>query len=162
MKFSTTLLAVRDMDKSLAFYRELFGQEVVCDLGWNKTLTCGLTLQLHFAELCGFPEEKMLFRPYNMELYFETGDIDAFVKRLSEHPEVELLNELKQYPWQQRVVRLFDPDGHIIEVGESMESVAFREFASGRSVEETAEIIQHPLSLVQAWHENWLRAEKKL
>jgi catechol 2,3-dioxygenase-like lactoylglutathione lyase family enzyme len=36
MKFTTTLLAVRDMDKSLKFYKELFDQEVACDLGWNK------------------------------------------------------------------------------------------------------------------------------
>jgi uncharacterized glyoxalase superfamily protein PhnB len=161
MKFTTTLLAVRDMDKSLKFYKELFDQEVACDLGWNKTLTCGLTLQLNFDKLCGFPEEKMQWRSHNMEIYFETEDIDAFVKLLSEHPEVECLHPLKQYPWRQRVIRIFDPDGHIIEVGESMESVAFHEFAAGHSVEETAEIIQHPLALVQQWHKNYLTHEQK-
>lgn len=150
------------MDRSLAFYRELFGQEVVCDLGWNKILTCGLTLQLNFDRLCEFPEEKMQFKTYNMELYFETDDIDAFAELLDKHPEVEILNGLKTHPWKQRVIRLFDPDGHIIEVGECMESVAFREFDAGHSVEETAEIIQHPPELVQQWHENYLKSKKSV
>lgn len=157
MRFASTLLAVRDMDRSLEFYRELFGQDVVCDLGWNKTLSSGLTLQLNFDKLCGFPRESMIFGSCNMELYFETDDIDAFISKLSEHPEVERMHELKEYPWRQRVIRVFDPDGHIIEVGESMESVAFREFAAGRSVRETADITQHPLQLVQLWHENYLK-----
>ena len=155
MKFSTTLIAVRDMDKSLAFYKDLFGQDVACDLGWNKTLSCGLTLQLHFDKLCEFPTENMQFRPYNMELYFETEDMDAFVELLSSHPEVELMHQVKKYPWQQRVIRIFDPDGHIIEVGESMEGVAFREFEAGHTVQETAEVIQHPLPIVQQWYEKY-------
>nr|WP_300769767.1 VOC family protein [uncultured Acetatifactor sp.] len=63
MKFCTTLIAVRDMERSLRFYRNLFGQEVTQDLGWNKTLTCGLTLQEHFDELAGFPAETMKYKP---------------------------------------------------------------------------------------------------
>ena len=159
MKFTTTLIAVRDMDSSLKFYKELFGQEVICDLGWNKTLTCGLTLQLNFDKLCEFPTEKMQWKSHNMELYFETEDIDSFMKSLVEHPEVECMHNLKQYPWRQRVIRIFDPDGHIIEVGESMESVAFREFSAGRSVQETAEITQHPLPIVLQWYENYLHKQ---
>ena len=31
------------------------------------------------------------------------------------------------YSWHQRDVRIYDPDGHLIEVSESMETVAFRE-----------------------------------
>lgn len=45
MKFCSTLIAVKDMEKSLQFYKDLFGQEVILDLGKNKTLTCGLVLQ---------------------------------------------------------------------------------------------------------------------
>ncbi len=157
MKFTTTLLAVRDMDASLAFYKDLFDQDVTCDLGWNKTLSCGLTLQLNFDKLCAFTNDRMQFKTYNMEIYFETEDIDGFMQRLDRHPEVERMHDLKQYPWQQRVIRIFDPDGHIIEIGESMENVAFREFAAGHSVQETAEIIQHPLEIVQNWHDAYLR-----
>ena len=54
MKYCSTLVAVRDMEKSLHFYKNLFNQEVAVDLGWCKTLTCGLTLQEHFNEVAGF------------------------------------------------------------------------------------------------------------
>lgn len=40
---------------------------------------------------------------------------------------------------------------------EFMESVAFREFAFGHSVEETAELVQHPLELVQQWFDNYIK-----
>lgn len=157
MRFSTTLIAVRDMDRSLAFYKNLFGQEVVGDLGWNKTLTCGLTLQLHFDRIADFPEESMQFRTHNMELYFETEDMDAFMALLDAHPEVERLHDLRTFPWHQRGIHIYDPDGHLIEVSESMERVAFREFGKGHTVAETAEIIQHPIDLVRHWHEKYLK-----
>ncbi|HBL41200.1 MAG TPA: glyoxalase, partial [Ruminococcaceae bacterium] len=112
-------------------------------------------LQLNFDKLAAFPAERMRFKTYNMELYFETEDMDAFTSLLALHPEVECLGEVKTYPWRQRVIRVFDPDGHIIEVGESMEFVACREFEKGLSVQETARIIEHPLELVQAWYEKY-------
>lgn len=155
MRFSATLIAVRDMERSLKFYKELFGQDVVCDFGWNKVLSCGLVLQLNFDRIADFPEEKMKFRTYNMELYFETDDMPSFLSLLESHPEVERVHELKEHSWHQRVIRIFDPDGHIIEVGESMESVAFREFDKGLSVEETAQVTQHPIETVLEWYENY-------
>ena len=159
MRYSTTLLAVRDMERSLAFYKELFGQDVVCDLGWNKTLTCGLALQSHFDKLAEFPAESMCFKNHTMELYFETEDMDAFMALLEKHPEVERLDHLRTYPWHQRGIRIYDPDGHLLEVSESMESVAFREFSAGHSVEETAGIIQHPLELVKGWYDRYLKKQ---
>jgi len=160
MKFVATLIAVRDMDRSLKFYKELFGQSVAVDLGWNKMLTCGLTLQLHFEAIAEFPAESMSFKPHNMELYFETEDMDGFMTLLDAHPEVQRLDSLRTYPWHQRGIRIYDPDGHLIEVSESMESVAFREFSKGLSVAETAGAIQHPVELVEGWYKNYLKAQK--
>lgn len=159
-QYSTTLLAVRDMEKSLDFYREIFNQEVVCDLGWNKTLSCGLALQQHFDRLANFPEDSMKFKTHNMELYFETEDMDGFLSLLSAHPEVERLHDVETCPWLQRVIRIYDPDGHLIEVGESMESIACRKFESGHTVQETAELIQHPVELVQQWYDRYLLNKK--
>lgn len=153
MRYSNTLIAVQDMERSLAFYRELFGQEVALDLGWCKTLTCGLTLQLHFDRIAGFPAESMTFRSNTMELYFETEDFDAFLRLLDAHPEVERLHDAQTFPWLQRGIHIFDPDGHMLEVSESMEIVARREFEKGFTPEETAQRIQHPLELVQHWYE---------
>ena len=55
-----------------------------------------------------------------------------------------------------RVVRLYDPDFHLIEVGESMAVIARRLLDEGLSVEETAAQIQHPVAFVRAVAENKL------
>lgn len=155
MKYCNTLIAVKDMAASLKFYRELFGQEVVLDLGWNKTLACGITLQEHFDKIAGFSPESMKYCSNTMELYFETENFEEFIKCLDEYPSVRRLHGPKTYPWLQRGIRIFDPDGHLIEVSESMYCVAVRQFEKGTSVEETARLIQHPLPVVQKWHDRY-------
>lgn len=155
MKFCTTLIAVKDMKRSLHFYKELFNQEVVVDLGWNKTLTCGLTLQGHFDRLAGIQKETMKYHSNTMELYFETENFDEFISLLDQYPDVEILHGPKTFPWLQRGIRIFDPDGHLLEVSESMYSVVCKQFKQGKSVEETAGLIEHPLNVVQAWYDEY-------
>jgi catechol 2,3-dioxygenase-like lactoylglutathione lyase family enzyme len=155
MKNCTTLIAVRDMERSLRFYKDLFQQEVTLDLGWNKTLACGLALQEHFDEIAGFPADTMMFHSNTMELYFETEDFDGFIALLDQYPDVERLHEAKTFPWLQRGIRIFDPDGHLIEVSESMYCVACGQFRQGKSVEETAQLTQHPLDIVQEWYRKY-------
>lgn len=156
MKYCNTLIAVQDMDKSLKFYKDLFNQEVAVDLGWCKSLTCGLTLQEHFDRVAGFELDSMNYRSNTMELYFETEEFDDFIALLDKHPEVERLHEAKTFPWLQRGIHIFDPNGHLIEVSESMYTVACRQFEKGKNVEETSELIQHPVDLVQAWYSEYL------
>ena len=150
MEYRCALLAVRDVKKSLAFYQKWFGMEVEVDLGWNIGLKGGLSLQEHFAELVGLPQESVLSRPHNMEIYFESEDLDAFERRLREDPTVVRVHPVKEYPWRQRVLRIYDPDGHIIEIGESMSMVFKRLVAEGNTVEETARITEHPVAFVRA------------
>ena len=54
MKYCTTVIAVRDIEKSLQFYKDLFQQDVLVDLGKNKTLTCGLAVQQGLEHIAGF------------------------------------------------------------------------------------------------------------
>ena len=158
MRYSNTLIAVKDMGQSLRFYRELFEQEVAVDLGWCKTLSCGLTLQERFDEIAGFPADTMKYRPNTMERYFETEDFEAFLALLEKYPDVERLHEAKTYPWLQRGIHIFDPNGHLIEVAESMYSVACRLFKEGKSVGDAAELLQHPQNAVEEWFAAYGRA----
>lgn len=155
MKYCNTLIAVKDMEQSLQFYKNLFHQEVALDLGRCKTLTCGLTLQEHFDKIAGITPDTMKYRSNTMELYFETEDFDAFIALLEQYPDVERLHEPKTFPWLQRGVRIFDPNGHLIEVSESMYSAACRQFEQGKTAEETAALTQHPLNLVKEWFETY-------
>ena len=150
IEFKMPLIAVRNIEVSKKFYKDLFGQEVVLDLGWNVTLSGGFSLQENFKWLADLPEEPNYEKNYDMELYFEVDEFEAFIDKLKEFPEIKYIHPPKKHDWQQRVVRIFDPDGHIIEIGEAMAVITRRYLNEGKTPEETALIIQHPLDFVLA------------
>ena len=45
MKYTCSLIAVSDMEKSKQFYHDVLGMNVVADFGANVTLEGGITLQ---------------------------------------------------------------------------------------------------------------------
>lgn len=76
-----------------------------------------------------------------------------FLQHLQSYEEIEYIHKVREYPWGQNVVRFYDPDKHIIEVGESMITVIKRFLASGMTVEETAQRTQHPIEFVKSCQE---------
>lgn len=150
MKFMCSLIAVKDISVSKKFYQDLFGLKVQFDFGTNIAFDCGLALQQDFADLIGMPSIEMKQRTNNFELYFETEDMDKFMEQLKQYSQISLVHNLKEYAWGQRVIRFYDLDGHIIEVGESMIQVVRRFLKQGLSIEDTAKITQHPVDFVQS------------
>lgn len=148
MKFRCALLAVKDIEVSKHFYSELFDQKVVLDLGKNVAFDGGFAIQEDFSWLVGLSEDSVAFKSHNMELYFEVDDFDAFLDKLGSF-NIQYVHPPKKHEWQQRVVRIYDPDWHIVEIGDSMAVIARRYLAQGYSLEETAKIIQHPLKFVE-------------
>lgn len=120
MKLRNILIVVKDIEKSKKFYHDLFGFEMILDNGGNMILTEGLVLQeeKYWKEFLGkdiVPENN------SSELYFEEKDIEAFVQRLEEYyPDVKYVNKLMTHSWGQKVVRFYDYDGNLIEVGTPM------------------------------------------
>lgn len=117
MRLRNVLITVSNIEKSVRFYKELFGLQVVRDHGGNVILTEGLVLQ--DAKIWQEFLNRELVPNNNMtELYFEENDIEGFVKKLDESNfEVEYVTELMEHSWGQKVVRFYDPDGNLIEVG---------------------------------------------
>lgn len=140
LKAGGPLFVVRDMERSLAFYREVLGLEVVNDFGANKVLAGGLSLQTleTWAEFLNKAREDVRFGGNDAEMYYVAEDFDAFLGVLKEHPKTKLVRSPIEHRWGQRAVRLYDPDGHIIEVGESLEKVAKRFRDSGLNEEGVA------------------------
>ncbi|KZL91329.1 glyoxalase/bleomycin resistance/dioxygenase family protein [Clostridium magnum] len=149
MKFELALLAVKDVNVSKQFYKELFNQEVVLDLGRNVTFSGGFAIQEDFAWLTDVPVNSVIEKSNNMELYFEVDDFDKIIQQIKNYKNIEYVHQPKKHEWQQRVVRIYDPDHHIIEIGESMAVIAKRYLAEGYSIEETSKIIQHPIEFVE-------------
>jgi catechol 2,3-dioxygenase-like lactoylglutathione lyase family enzyme len=68
------------------------------------------------------------------ELYFETESIETVFQRVQQ-AGVKFVHVLREQPWGQRVMRLYDPDGHVIEVGEPMEAVVWRFHKQGLAID---------------------------
>ena len=120
MKLKNILIVVKNVEKSKQFYHDLFGLDMVLDNDGNMILTEGLVLQ--DAKIWKeFLKKDILWKNHATELYFEEKDIEGFVKKLEEYPEpIEYVNPLMEHSWGQKVVRFYDPDGNLIEVGTPM------------------------------------------
>ena len=149
MKFTCPLIAVNDIEVSKKFYKEILHQKIILDFGANVTFEGNFALQENFAELVGFNKNDMVQGSKNFELYFEEDDLDSFVKHLKNNSGIKYIHDVKEYNWGQRVIRFYDPDMHMIEVGESMENVIKRFLNQGLSVEETAKRTMHPIEFVK-------------
>ena len=65
-----------------------------------------------------FTEGSVIPNNNQSELYFEEPDIEQIVERLEKlYPEIEYVNHLMTQSWGQKVVRFYDLDGNLIEVG---------------------------------------------
>ena len=120
MRLKNILIVVNDMDRAIRFYKEIFGLSVILNQDGNVILSEGLVLQ--DAKIWQQFLDKDLIPKNNMaELYFEESDIEGLVKKLEESDfEIEYVNELMTHSWGQKVIRFYDPDGNLIEVGTPM------------------------------------------
>ena len=138
MKYVCTVISVADISAARKFYEELFGVEVYQDYGRNIAFTCGLALQQDFDWLVSIPKEKVLKKSNNAEIVFEEQDFDGFLNKLKAYSNIEYLGEVIEHSWGQRVIRFYDPDGHVIEVGEDMKMVIQRFLNAGMTREEVS------------------------
>lgn len=120
MKLKNVLIVVNDIEKSKAFYKDLFGLDVVLDNDGNVILTEGLVLQ-DAALWKDFLKKDIIPQNNAAELYFEETDLGSFAKKLEEYqPPIQYVNRLMEHSWGQKVIRFYDPDGNLIEVGTPM------------------------------------------
>ena len=117
MRLKNVLIVVKDIEKSRKFYHDLFGMDLVLDNDGNMILTEGLVLQDEKIWK-SFLDRDIVPKSNSCELYFEEKDIELFVEKLERlYPEVEYVNHLMTHSWGQRVIRFYDLDGNLIEVG---------------------------------------------
>lgn len=120
MKFVNPLPFVSDIERSKRFYTEILSLRIVEDHGDFVLFENGFALHdgrsLHKTV---FGIEDTSDAPYgrkNLVLYFEVEDLADTCRHVAS--KTDLIHEVRKEPWGQRVFRLFDPDGHIIEIGE--------------------------------------------
>ena len=120
MTLKNVLIVVKDIEKSRKFYHDLFGIDLVLDNDGNMIFTEGLVLQDEKIWK-SFLGRDILPQNNACELYFEEQDIEVFVEKLERlYPSIEYVNRLMTHSWGQRVIRFYDLDGNLIEVGTPM------------------------------------------
>jgi catechol 2,3-dioxygenase-like lactoylglutathione lyase family enzyme len=149
IKYESAVIMVKDIAASRQFYEEVLGQEVFMDFGPNVSFADGrfAIWQVDHAHEIMFGKPSDEVGHGEMEFYFESEDLAAVVERF-EGAGVEFVHPLREQPWGQRVVRVYDPDRHIVEVGEPMSAVVLRLLNQGMSVEQATERTGMPVEVV--------------
>ena len=120
MKFHSTVIFVKDIAQAKDFYTRFLNFTIEHDFGKNVIMSNGLTLW-EIGESHIISRQLETRNPSNrFELYFETEDIDGAFEML-DSAGIKFLHQIHEEPWGQRTIRFFDPDGHLIEIGEPLE-----------------------------------------
>ena len=112
------------MKTSRNFYENILEQTVVTDFGVNVSFGgFAIHSQHHFKML--IDNREVVTGANNFELYFEYDNVEQICEKLKAE-NVEFVHELREQPWKQLVIRFYDPDKNIIEIGETMEHLIYR------------------------------------
>ena len=152
IKFQSTAAFVKNIEASKKFYTEVLEQVIELDFGKNVIFIGGITLWeinrnhiiLKKQGLASIVDEKI----NRFEFYFETEKLDGIFEKLKENG-VEFLHSLHEEPWGQRTIRFFDPDRHLIEIGETLETFVKRLHSENMTPEQVSEKTSMPLKTVR-------------
>jgi catechol 2,3-dioxygenase-like lactoylglutathione lyase family enzyme len=144
----STALFVKDIEISKDFYINVLGLQVNLDFGKNVIFKNGFAIweirDSHIIpQSIGF--NKISDESVNrFELYFETTDLNEISQVLKTN-NIKFLHEIHEEAWGQQTIRFFDPDNHLIEIGESMEIFIKRIYDQGLTFEQVSQKTHVPV-----------------
>lgn len=124
VKFGYTILYVKNVVKTIAFYEAAFGFEcrfVAPEKEYAELMSGETTLAFAAVELAdnnlkeGFQESNLKAKPFGMEIGFVTKDVEAVVNKAIA-AGATLTEAPKNKPWGQVVAYVRDLDGFLIEI----------------------------------------------
>lgn len=150
MKYQGCLLAVKDISASKHFYEKVLHQKAIMDMGVHVTFE-GFSLQQGYAELVGVAVDSVKEQSHNFQVYFEVENLDEVFAELKSISGLQWVHEIREYPWGQRDIRVYDPDKHIAEIAEDMATVIKRFFNQGMSAEEVSTRTMFPIEVIKQY-----------
>ncbi|QJB58275.1 VOC family protein [Pseudodesulfovibrio sp. zrk46] len=152
LKFEGPAILVEDIQRSRTFYEKLLEQEVLADFGENIPFKSGFSIWKagHATEIIfqGKQTTPAKLANGNFEMYFETEELEACWKRIETEWD-DIIHPIHEAPWLQRGFRLRDPDGHVVEVSESLPALFKRLLGEGMTAEEVAAKTGVPIEMVK-------------
>ena len=156
IQFKGPAAYVRDLDRSRAFYEDVIGLRVERIMSHEGkaiavAYTAGLSIwAADHAFRVIFGSSPAAFaaseRP-TWENAFEVEDVKAMYERAT-RADSRFAHPLRELPWGQRTFRVYDPDGNILDIGETHEAAVRRMVAEGMPRERVAEKICLPLETI--------------
>ena len=121
MRFVCGKVIVTDLKRSTAFYEDVLMQDTVLKEDSFVVFSSGVMLYSLDAwkDCILVAETEVRFGNHDVVIAFEENDFDSFMQHLLDYKGVELVHNPIEKPDGLRVVRLYDPDHHVIEVNET-------------------------------------------
>ena len=117
MRLRNILFVVSNLEKSEAFYKDIFHMVPLSHFEGKVIMSEGLVLQEGTLKEVGEKEDVLL--------YFEENDMEAFYQEL-QNKEVRFKDPLYESEDGRMVARIYDPDLYLIEIGETMDAMRRR------------------------------------
>lgn len=124
IKFGYTILYVKDVEESIAFYENAFGfsrKFITPENDYGELITGETTLSFASKKLAsqnlkeGFIESNLDNKPFAIEIGFITDDVAELVQKATSFGAM-LVKEPTQKPWGQIVAYVRDLDGFLVEI----------------------------------------------
>ena len=103
MEYLGSLISVKNISLSKAFYEELFGLKIKFDFGKNIAFDCGLYLQEDFSKYLDISENEIKYKSNNFEIYFEEENFDEFISKLEKIETIEYVHSVKEFSWDNEI-----------------------------------------------------------
>ncbi len=152
INFISPAVLVRDVERSRQFYEEVLGQTVEMDNGEHVAFVGGFSIwqgEHAYGMIFGADQHYASGGAKEFELYFETEELEQAWQN-SAAAGVETIHPIHEHPWGQRGFRLYDPDGHMVEIAEPLSCVVKRFLAEGLTIAEIAQRTSIPEPMVEA------------
>lgn len=143
------VLFVNNIDISKDFYINILAQTVKLDFGKNIIFESGFAIwEINPNHVISQHRKLNNVTSNNFELCFETDNIYTVYKKLQSY-QVNFLHPINTEVWGQQTIRFFDPDNHLIEIGETLETFVIKFYNKGLTVKQVSESTHVPVEHVE-------------
>lgn len=140
LRFHSAVLFTQEIRQLKEFYEIFLGQVPEEDYGNCVIFKGGFTIWKLEKE---YPVSRELGYRYdhlgnrNMELCFETDTFGTVVEHILS-ADLRILHNVTEEEWGQYTIRFFDPEGNLVEIGESPRCFVGRMASSGMDIDAIA------------------------
>lgn len=138
IRYHSAVLITKDIEGMTRFYKDVLEQPLRFDFGRCQIFECGLSVW-ELDENDPAMAATGIGKGTNscLELCFETEEFEKEASRILDL-KPKLLHGVAEEAWGQRTIRFFDPDGNLVELGESIPCFCRRLYREGFCIEAVA------------------------